>query len=595
VVSTVEVYGSTAGQLREDSEISLPLDDAAIEQWLADVTRCADQPIYGRSVALCHELLAADPTGRWVYALAKRAQELLFIATVPSDRLTILRLANVFGPGQRRVVARLVTRARAGLPLTVTNTVRGFASLGEVAHAIRDAVTGELPAGIRNIGTRHLNLPKLADLVLEQLNVQVPVRLQNAPDPDSSGLVTSMHPPSPWSIEHHLLEELRQYIQLLAGGPTSLPATVPVVIPPKPFRPDVVADRQADAIWSGRLKHGNRWTTELTDRLTVRLALPSDSELILTSSGSAALRLAIAAAAPPRRDGDVAVLPSYTFPATAEVLLQLGYELRFCDVDRATWTMSAHSLADTLDTGRAAVVVAVDSLGNPADYDALRAVCAAASVAFVADSAPSLGATYGGHPVGTQADAHAFSMSFAKVVSAAGAGGAAVVPRDRAGELMKGPTWLRSSLMPEISAIVALDLVERLDDLVAARTEVADCYAERLGRRSDVRRQQVTTQGTHAWVHWVFGCPGQLPSGQPRRDAVQRRLAELCVDTKPYYTPLAEDRAPLAPDRAACECPVSVELEREALALPMSSELSTEDAEAIAEIVDYALEECGGA
>ncbi len=59
---------------------------------------------------------------------------------------------------------------------------------------------------------------------------------------------------------------------------------------------------------------------------------------------------------------------------------------------------------------------------------ALRAACA--GVPLVADSAAALGALAQGLPVGTQADAHAYSMSFAKTVSAGGSGGAVVLPAD---------------------------------------------------------------------------------------------------------------------------------------------------------------------
>ena len=48
------------------------------------------------------------------------------------------------------------------------------------------------------------------------------------------------------------------------------------------------------------------------------------------------------------------MLPSFTFAATGEMLAQLGYTLRFCDVRPDTWTMDPDSLAAALADGDAA-------------------------------------------------------------------------------------------------------------------------------------------------------------------------------------------------------------------------------------------------
>jgi hypothetical protein len=186
--------------------------------------------------------------------------------------------------------------------------------------------------------------------------------------------------------------ELRSFVAGL--GDERLPAFSPpvsVVRPPRPRRPDEVAVRTQACLETGSVK-GGPWTAELTTRLRAELALPDDSALLLTGSGSAALRLAVQAIAGPVRPDDVAVLPSFTFAATGEMLAQLGFTLRFCDVRPDTWTMDPDSLAAALADGDAAVVVAVDALGAPADYTALTKVCADAGVPLVADSAAALGA-----------------------------------------------------------------------------------------------------------------------------------------------------------------------------------------------------------
>ena len=127
-------------------------------------------------------------------------------------------------------------------------------------------------------------------------------------------------------------------------APASMDPPLRVAPPPRPFRPDVVADRQQHALWDGCLKYGNRWTHRLERMLDEVLDLGPDRRVVVTASGTDALRLAVAAVAPAPAPGATAILPSFTFPATAEVLVQLGYALRFVDVDASGWTLDPGAL-----------------------------------------------------------------------------------------------------------------------------------------------------------------------------------------------------------------------------------------------------------
>jgi dTDP-4-amino-4,6-dideoxygalactose transaminase/nucleoside-diphosphate-sugar epimerase len=571
LVSSAEVHGPTGGEL--------PVDDTALAGWCAELRDAARRPCPPwQAAGLCRELVAADPTGRWAYALSKRAQELLVRSTVEPDRLTVLRAANLFGPGQDRVVAQLTRRALAGLPLAVTDTVRTFLPVDDLAAVALDAAPGTLDAGLAA-----LPLTELAALVLDTLGLDLPVTIDPPPTVDVSSRVDTTGFRRRLGVgdgRDRLDRELRSFVGRL--GDERLPAFSPplsVILPPRPRRPDVVAARTQVCLETGSVK-GGPWAAELTARLRAELALPDDSALLLTASGSAALRLAVHAIAGPVRPDDVAVLPSFTFAATGEVLAQLGYTLRFCDVRPDTWTMEPDSLAAALAPGDAAVVVAVDALGAPADYTALTKVCADAGVPLVADSAAALGARHQGRPVATQAAAQAYSLSFAKVVSAGGSGGA--LPADAVDRLRSPVDWLRSVPMVETAAIAALDLLDDLDLLVARRQAVAARYGQ-LAAVDGVLPQQVADGDAHAFVHWV------ARFGGVDRDRLAAELDRLGVGTKPYYAPPLHwhDWGPYA-ERAG-PLPVSDALGREALALPMSSELSPLQAERVTMAVLAAL------
>jgi perosamine synthetase len=339
-----------------------------------------------------------------------------------------------------------------------------------------------------------------------------------------------------------------------------------VVVPPRPEHPDRVADRIAAGLWTG-LVRGGPCSAELTEELAAKLAIEDDRRLLLTNSGTNALRVAIAAVAGEPRPGDVAVCPAYTFHATAEVLCQLGWTVRLVDVDSSSWTLAPNGLAEALDDPAVRLTVAVDALGNPCDYDALVTICEQAGVPLVADSAAALGSRHAGIPVGTQAHAHAFSMSFAKVVSGGGSGGAVVLRADA--HLSATQNWLRSSAITEASAVAALDGLAALDELVARRELVAATYEQALAGHPGLRLQRVRPGDRHSRVHWVARVGPAVG-----RDRLARALADEGVETKPYYEPL-----PGFP--GASVLPVTSELHDQVLALPMSSELGRDEAERV--------------
>jgi dTDP-4-amino-4,6-dideoxygalactose transaminase/nucleoside-diphosphate-sugar epimerase len=549
LLSSIEVYADAPAPLTEASPTLL---EAVPEEWLRRARALAGEPCPPhRLVDLCRALADLDPTGRWVYALSKAAQELL-LAGVP-ERLSVLRLANVVGAGQWRFLSRLVDSFESGAPVRVTDNVRSFVAVGDVAQV---AVDVEAP-GVFNVSNGVVALTEVVQLVREQTGLETMVEVVPPPSVDSCGIVDAALLTSitkPLTDVHDMLR--RTIAEIRTDQLPLFVPPVPIVLPPRPEQPDLVSARIADALWSGRVR-GHRWTAELTEELRTALELRADQQVLPVNSGTNALRLAVRAVA---RPGSVAICPAFTFHATAEVLRQLGFEVRFADVDPATWTLDPGSVRSLVDDD-VAVVVAVDALGNPCDYDGLRSACG--GVPLVADSAAALGARAAGVPVGTQADAHAYSMSFAKTVSAGGSGGAVVLPADISMDTPEN--WLRSSLITEMSAIVGLDSLAAVEALVARRTAVAEIYASSLTRW--LVPQQVRPGDRHSFVHWTGTVDPAVG-----RDRLAAALVAEGISTKPYYEDI----------RGAGPLPVSSWLHAHALALPMSSELSTEQAERVA-------------
>jgi pyridoxal phosphate-dependent aminotransferase EpsN len=143
------------------------------------------------------------------------------------------------------------------------------------------------------------------------------------------------------------------------------------------------------------------------------------------SSGTAALHLALRLVGV--GPGDDVLVSTLTFCASANPITYLGGRPVFVDSERRTWNLDPDLVAAELEVRAArgrlpAAVVAVDVLGQCADYEPLLAACDTYGVPVVEDAAEALGATYRGRPAGSFGTAAAFSFNGNKIITTSGGG-----------------------------------------------------------------------------------------------------------------------------------------------------------------------------
>jgi nucleoside-diphosphate-sugar epimerase len=409
LLSSVEVYGSAEGSLTEQTVADLPWTVDRIDEWCKKVVRLAEAGGNSREAMfeLCLEMASADATGRWTYALTKLAQERLLLQHAPETALTVLRLGNVFGTGQERILTTMIRRSLTEQRVSIRPMAhRSFISVERVASI----ALSDTPAGTYNVAGVPVSLTELADLVRTATGREVKVEVSDGPLMDSSGLVDSSKLDEAIKSRTEDAESSESYNNDITDfasrydphGKLASPL-IALVQPARPQNPKELTERIYSTLSNGTVKYGNEWTNELEIALTRILRLPSDRRLWVTNSGTSALRLAVQAVLHGRGGGKrhVAVVPAFTFAATSEFLTQLGFETIVCDVNPGTWTIDEARLRVLLSKNAADLVVAVDALGNPANYAALKRVCDEFKVPLVADSAPALSASYNGIPIGS--------------------------------------------------------------------------------------------------------------------------------------------------------------------------------------------------
>jgi UDP-2-acetamido-2-deoxy-ribo-hexuluronate aminotransferase len=297
--------------------------------------------------------------------------------------------------------------------------------------------------------------------------------------------------------------------------------------------------------------------------------------------------------------GDAVFLPSFTFTATAEVVLQCGATPVFVEVDAATFNIDPKHLRETIiqtvseSPLHLAAIVAVDLFGQPADYQAINDLASEYNLFVLADGAQSLGASYHNRKVGSLADATATSFYPAKPLGCYGDGGAIFTDDDVLAATCislrahgKGESRydiVRLGLNARLDTMQAAVLLSKLtifEDEIRLRRSVAQRYTEQLTGVVETPAQSLDTDSI--WAQYTIKLPG--------RDAVADTLRKQGIPTQIYY-PLPMHLQPAYAQYGGGEgsLPVSEQLSREVLALPMHPYLDDATIDLICEALRKAL------
>jgi perosamine synthetase len=293
--------------------------------------------------------------------------------------------------------------------------------------------------------------------------------------------------------------------------------------------------------------------------------------------------------------GDEVIVADYTFPATGHAVLWSGATPVFADVRADIGTIDVAS-ASALVTERTVGIIAVDLVGQPADYDELRTLADRHGLWLLEDAACSAGATYKGRPAGSLADLAAFSFHGRKWITS-GEGGALVgddtALMERARKLhtygiapavsREGQSALavpsfdeagHNYRLSDVQAAIMRVQLRRLPELLAARQAVADGYAERLSDVDGISLPTVLADRTHPWQSYLVTTAADVDRDRVimglRERGVGSNIGTYASHVQPVYG-------------ATNACPVSQRLFTTQLALPMHGNLTSEDLDYVAE------------
>lgn len=321
---------------------------------------------------------------------------------------------------------------------------------------------------------------------------------------------------------------------------------------------------------------------------------------IAVNSGTAGLHLGVRALG--WSDGDFVITTPFSFVASTNALLYERVIPIFVDVDPRTGNIDpalvAQAAADweaggtrrekLLPRRGAAVqsrdlkgVLAVDVFGQPADYDAIRTVCAANGMRVIEDSCEALGALYKDRSAGLLGAMGVYAFYPNKQITT-GEGGMIVTNDDELAVKMRAlrnqgrapnDTWLEHTYlgynyrMSELNAALGAVQMRRIESLIAGRQQVADWYFEELADMDGVElpaKEPTTTRDS--WFVFVIRLAPEID-----RNEVIRKLSALGVPTRPYFALITD--MPYLREKFGYQTedyPVAADLGRRGLAIPFS-------------------------
>ena len=315
------------------------------------------------------------------------------------------------------------------------------------------------------------------------------------------------------------------------------------------------------------------------------------------SSGTAGLHLCVRLAE--LGAGDEVVTTPFSFVASTNCLLYEGAEPVFVDVDPETLNLDPAAVAAAV-TPRTRAILAVDIFGYPAELDELAAVAEERGLALIEDAAQALGAEYRGRPVGSLGHPAVFGFYPNKQLTT-GEGGAVTLASEDDWLLVKSLSnqgrsdsgdWLTHTRLgynyrlDEVSAALGLAQLERLDTLLAMRSDVAARYHDLLASVDGVSTLRPDdADHRRSWFVYVV-----LLDRGIDRNAVMARLADEGVASKPYLPSI--HLQPYYRERFGYEegmLPVAEDASRRSLALPFHPGLAVEDQEYVVDALRRAL------
>lgn len=344
-----------------------------------------------------------------------------------------------------------------------------------------------------------------------------------------------------------------------------------------------------EQIWDSRMLTNNgpllqRFENELCDYLGV-------AHISLVANATLGTVLAMQQAG--ITAGEVITTP-FSFVATAHAIQLAGATPVFADIDPVTLNLDPTAV-EAMITPQTRAILPVHTYGVPCDVEGLADVAARHGLKVLYDAAHAFGVRRDGQSILRHGDMSVLSFHATKVFNTF-EGGAVIVPdhaTKTAIDRLSNFGFLDAvtvdaiginAKMHELSAAVGLAQLCGIDDMLAARSVVAQRYVDRLDDVAGLRCASPT--GLKGHNHYAF--PILLgPDCHVDRDTLYARLEAENIFARRYFYPLISDLEPYhkLPSADPAHLPIARDVAERVLCLPLYADLDTMSQDRIIDLV----------
>lgn len=299
---------------------------------------------------------------------------------------------------------------------------------------------------------------------------------------------------------------------------------------------------------------------------------------ISVSSGTAAIRLALQSL--DLSEKDEVIIPSNTFFATLEAVLQNNLKPVFVDINPETYCIDTSKIEQVI-TKKTKVIIPVHLYGQCANMDEINSLAKKYNLFIIEDASQAHGATFRGEKAGSLGDIGCFSFYPGKNLGACGDGGICVTNNEKYFKII---SMLRNhgseekyvhqligdnNRLDTIQAAILLHKLKHLNSWNQSRRRIADHYISLL-KNLNIKLPSCHHLNNHVYHLFVIECE--------KRDNLIHYLKDHGIATGIHYPiPLHLQKACSKLGYKENDFPITEKSCKKILSLPIYPELNVEE------------------
>jgi dTDP-4-amino-4,6-dideoxygalactose transaminase len=358
-----------------------------------------------------------------------------------------------------------------------------------------------------------------------------------------------------------------------------------------------------DSLKRGQISADGYYTREVERLLEKKLKA---FKVITTTSCTHALEMACILSG--LKSGDEVIIPSFTFPSTANAVLITGATPVFTEIEEKTLNIDVNNIEKNINEKTRAIIL-VHYGGISCDMDKIKDLAKKYNLIIIEDAAQALGGKYKDEYLGTIGDFGCFSFHQTKNFIC-GEGGALLINRDDEEKLNKAMilrqkgtnrdkfikgqvdkyNWVEygSSYAPSDMLMAFLFAqLNKIDEITEKRRNICSFYKNEIDK--DLKAKIVSYFNVPDYCSSNYHLFYILLENEDIRDKVIDRLKEKEIEAYFHYLPLHSSPMGISLGYKAGDLKITERVSSSLLRLPLYNEMTIDEASKVMEALKEVL------